>query len=89
MFAICLPLLRRKVTVIVPVTPVATDTANPSTLIIFIEAVACDRLPTAPRTRFQIAAKLMEFAARHSAVVAAWLIAIVFALTIQHSIVLL
>ena len=45
------------------------DTRAPL-LIILIKTFACNRLPTAPRTRFKVTAELVQFPAPHSAIIA-------------------
>ena len=59
------------------------------TLIVFIEAVACDRLTTASGTRLQITADLVERATGNSAIVTRREAEIVVAIAVANAVILL
>jgi hypothetical protein len=64
------------------------DLGAGNTSIVFIEAIAPDRLPAASRTGLEIAADLVERATANPAIIACRMTQIVFAIAIPHAIIL-
>jgi hypothetical protein len=58
-------------------------------VVILIKTVTADRLTTAPRAGLKVTPNLVERATTNSTVVTCWVIEIVFALAVWHTIILL